>query len=114
LSALDSSTRRFMEICEADGFEWDEAGLRAMLAWLSYMFHSTSITGETAEQYVSSVNAAYATMALHLRSRQGPGACIMMLGWHLLVLPKLGWRVGDEIPSATYRPQPKRLNGFTI
>jgi hypothetical protein len=32
LSALDSSTRRFMEFCEADGFEWEEAGLHAMLA----------------------------------------------------------------------------------
>jgi hypothetical protein len=52
-----------MEFCEADGFEWVD-GLHAMLAWLSYMFHSTSITGETAEQYVSIVNAAYATMGL--------------------------------------------------
>jgi hypothetical protein len=64
LSALDNSTRRFIEFCEADGFKWEEAGLHAMLAWLSYTFHSTSITGETAEQYVSSVNAAYATMGL--------------------------------------------------
>jgi hypothetical protein len=64
LSALDSSTRRFTEFCEADGFEWEEAGLHAMLAGLSYLFHSTGITGETAEQYVSRVNAAYATMGL--------------------------------------------------
>jgi hypothetical protein len=50
LSALDSSTRRFMEFGEADGFEWEEAALHAMLSWLSYLFHSTGITGETAEQ----------------------------------------------------------------
>jgi hypothetical protein len=53
-----------MEFCEADGIEWEEAGLHAMLAWLFYRFHSTRITGETAEQHVSSVNAAYATMGL--------------------------------------------------
>jgi hypothetical protein len=64
LSSLDSNTRRFTVFCEADGFEWEEAGLHAMLAWLSYLFHTTSITGETAKQYVSSVNAAYATMGL--------------------------------------------------
>jgi uncharacterized protein YqiB (DUF1249 family) len=52
-----------MEFCEADGFERED-GLHVILAWLSYMFHSTSITGETAEQYVSTVNAAYATMGL--------------------------------------------------
>jgi hypothetical protein len=53
-----------MEFCEADGFEWEEAGLHAILAWLSYMFHATSITGETAEQLVSSLNAGYATVGL--------------------------------------------------
>jgi hypothetical protein len=44
-SALDSSTRRFMEFCEADGFEWKEADLHAMLAWLSYMFTQPSSLG---------------------------------------------------------------------
>jgi hypothetical protein len=53
-----------MEFCEADGFEWEEAALHAMLSWLSYLFDSTGITGETAEQYESSMNAAYAAMGL--------------------------------------------------
>jgi hypothetical protein len=35
-----------------------------VLAWLSQLFDTKTVTGETAEKYVSIVNAAYATTGL--------------------------------------------------
>jgi hypothetical protein len=68
-----------------------------MVAWLSHLLHTTSI----AEQYVSSVNEAYANMRLQPPANKPAGFwCLYHDG--LLVVPKRGLRVRDVIPRTDY------------
>jgi hypothetical protein len=64
IQAFGSQQQRFIEFCELDGYDWSEAGKHAMVAWIAYMFDSTSISGDSMEQYVSTVNRAFETSGL--------------------------------------------------
>jgi hypothetical protein len=55
---------RCIEFCELCGYDWCEAGKHAMVAWIAYMLESTSISGDSIEQYVSTVNSAFETSGL--------------------------------------------------
>ena len=64
LQAQSGILVRFTAFCEADGVQWDEAGLHAMVPFLAELYATTQITGETATQYVSAINTAYETLGL--------------------------------------------------
>jgi hypothetical protein len=107
LKAHDSSTRRFVEFCEADGFEWDEAGLRAMLAWLSldvslnqHYWKDRGTIREQCERGLCYHGAPPAKPA-------GSWRLYHDVRMALAGFTKARLEGGDEIPSATYRPQPK-------
>jgi hypothetical protein len=76
-----------------------------MVAWLSHLFHTTSI----AEQYVSSVNEAYANMRLQPPANKPAGLCLYHDG--LLFVPT---RLEGEGRDPTHRLRPKCLSGRAI
>lgn len=56
--------RRFILFCEQDGVAWEVAGRHEMVAYLAELLSTTRVSGETANQYVSSINATYELQGL--------------------------------------------------
>jgi hypothetical protein len=64
IQAFDRQQRRFIEFCELDGYDWYEAGKHAIVAWITYMFEPTRVSGDSMEQCVSTVYRAFETSGL--------------------------------------------------
>ena len=64
VNAQSSTMKRFIEFCNEDGVPWDTAGRHAMVAYLAELHATTTISGETATQYVSAINTSYQTLGL--------------------------------------------------
>lgn len=60
MAAVDSVSKMFIQFCEEDGFDWEEAGLHAVLAFIALVFETTAVFRTLLRNYISSINGAYA------------------------------------------------------